>query len=108
MNLSRQQQAFTFDVAKLIIFISEQGFSCTLGEVYRTQEQARLYALQGMGIINSLHCDKLAIDLNIFSPGNILLTSVKEYVVFGTYWRSLHPLNRWGGTFDRPDANHFE
>lgn len=108
MNLSKQQQLFTKDVATLINFIFSQGYSCTLGEVYRTKEQAEIYAKQGKGIINSLHCQRLAIDLNLFDKDDNYLDKSEDYERFGCFWESLDSQNGWGGRFKRADGNHFE
>jgi hypothetical protein len=107
-KLSEQQFQFAKNVARLLNFIFEKKYYCTLGEAYRTKEQAEIYAKEGKGIINSLHCKKLAIDLNIFNPQGEFLTEVEDYQEFGKYWENLHPKNRWGGRFSRPDADHFE
>lgn len=108
MNLHDQQALFAKDVAKLIVFIFEQGFSCSLGEAYRTPEQAAIYAKEGKGIVDSLHCKKLAIDLNLFDNKGMYLATEEPYEVIGKYWESLSPVNRWGGNFPRKDADHFE
>lgn len=108
MKLSEQQQRFARDVAKLIKFINDQGFSCTFGEAFRTQEQAALYAAQGLGIEDSLHCKRLAIDLNLFNEHGDYLPNSTLYKPFGDYWESLDSMNKWGGKFKRADGNHFE
>lgn len=106
--LSNQQQAHSRNVAKLIEYIYAQGYSCSLGEAWRSPEQAALYAKEGKGIVDSLHCDRLAIDLNLFSPSGVFLSNVADYSSFGAYWETLDPHNRWGGRFKRVDADHFE
>ena len=108
MNLSANQQIFALNVARLIQKMFDCHYSCTFGEVYRTEDQARMYAMRGIGISNSQHCKRLAVDLNLFSPSGKYLTSTEQYETFGVYWESLHPLNRWGGHFQRADGNHFE
>jgi hypothetical protein len=108
MKLSVNQQIFAQNVAKLITKIFDCSYSCTLGEAFRTEEQANIYAQKGIGIKNSLHCKRLAIDLNLFSPSGKYLTSTDQYATFGAFWETLHPLNRWGGKFKRADGNHFE
>lgn len=108
MSLVAQQDAFAQDLSKLILHIKSQNYSCTFGETYRTQQQSEWYAARGMGIKDSLHCQRLAVDLNIFKPDGSLITTVADYKPFGEYWQSLNKLNRWGGIFSRPDANHFE
>ncbi len=109
MKLSDQQKAFALDVARLIKYIFDEGYACTLGDAFRSPEQAVINAQKGTGIINSLHCQRIAIDLNIFSPSGEYLSMTEDYRKFGEYWESLYGQNRWGGRFSgRPDGNHFE
>jgi hypothetical protein len=106
-NLSNAQFTFSRNVARLLNHIYECGYTCSLGEVLRTREQAEIYAKAGKGIVDSLHCYKLAIDINLFYNGEYL-TDCESYKKFGEYWLTLHELNRWGGNFHNIDANHFE
>lgn len=114
MDIHSAQAAFALDVTKLIAFIFSQGYTCTLGEVYRTPEQAQIDAAEHKGIIDSLHCQRLAIDLNLFSPSGEYLSDSKEYRQFGIFWESLSPHNRAGVFFVEKygghlvDADHFE
>ena len=109
-----EQDAFARDIAKLIRYIHFQGYSCTFGEAWRSHEQAEIYAHEGKGIVNSLHCERLAIDLNLYSPDDKYLSDRKSYEPFGIYWQSLSKKNRWGGCFHdhtgkpKPDSDHFE
>ena len=107
MKLSQQQSAFTQDVVKLLTWMFDNGYAVTFAEAYRTPEQAAIYAKDGRGIKDSLHCQRLAIDLNLFKDGNYL-TNTEDYEPAGIYWESLNPLNKWGGRFTRKDGNHFE
>lgn len=104
MTLSSRQQIFAQNVGHLLEYIKCEGYECTLGEALRTPEMAELYAKQGKGIRNSLHCKRLAIDLNLFKDG-VYLPDTEDYRAFGEYWESLDPLNRWGGRFK--DGGHF-
>lgn len=108
MTLHERQSTFALNAAKLIEYIYKQGYTCSLGEAFRTAEQAAIYAKEGKGIKDSLHCQRLAIDINIFSPAGEYLDQTSDYKVFGDYWESLNPLNRWGGVFSRADGNHFQ
>ena len=113
MGLVTQQTNFAKNVAKLIQYILTHSFYLSLGEVYRTPEQAEIYAKQGKGIKNSLHIKRLAIDINLFDKEGVYLTQRKDYEGFGAFWESLDPKNRWGGNFIMhggkiDDGNHFE
>lgn len=105
MQLSERQMIFAKNVGLLIGFIfSTPGYGCTLGEAYRTKEQAEWNAQKGTGVKNSLHCKRLAIDLNLFKDG-IYQNKSEAYEKFADYWVSLHPDNKWGGV--GADGNHF-
>jgi hypothetical protein len=106
-NLSSKQITFAANAAKLIDHIFASGYACTIGEAWRSPEQAAIYAHEGKGIIDSLHCQRLAIDLNLFKDG-VYLDQTKDYAWLEPFWKSLHPNNRWGGIFTRADGNHFE
>lgn len=106
MKLSQKQQEFALDVARLILEINNRGYRCTLGECYRTPEQAEIYAKSGRGIKNSLHTSRLAIDINLFDPDGNLLSKSEDHTPFGIYWESLRPENRSGMRFN--DGNHYE
>jgi len=108
VTLQESQQKFAQDVVTLLSYMLNQGYKFTFGETMRTKEQAELYAKQGKGIKNSLHCKRLAIDINLFDPQGEFLSKSEDHTIFGEYWESLSPVNRWGGRFTRPDGNHYE
>ena len=105
MRLSEKQAIFAVNVAKLILHINDSGYTCTFGEAFRTTEQAEWNAKRGIGIRDSLHCIRLAIDLNLFKDGVYCFGS-SSHKQFGEYWETLNSLNRWGGRFS--DGNHYE
>lgn len=82
----------------------ELGFEITLGEAWRPPETAAHYARTGKGIGNSLHGERLAIDLNLFRNG-AYLSSTESHRALGEWWERQHPLARWGGRFN--DGNHY-
>ena len=47
MSLSQEQAAFLMDACKLIQYATEQGWSVTGGELYRTPEQQEIYLKTG-------------------------------------------------------------
>lgn len=105
-TLSEKQQRFAVLVAKLILWAFEHGYGITFGEAYRTLEQAQLNEKKGSGILNSLHRQRLAVDLNLFANGKYQ-TDPEAYRPLGDYWKSLNLLCRYGGDFKSKDANHF-
>lgn len=96
-SLVTAQAEFLQHAALLIAKAGQLGLSPTAGELYRTPEQQALYLQQGKAKTpNSLHIQRLAIDLNFFRDGK--LTYDKAVLApLGAFWESLHPLNSWGG-----------
>lgn len=109
MELYKEQSQFAFDVAKLLQHIQSRGLHVTFADAYRDPAMAAIYAKKGIGIVNSLHCKRLAIDLNIFDPaGNYIAEDDAIYEELGHFWESLDKVNRWGGRFARRDLDHWE
>lgn len=106
MNLSAKQHKFIVLTAKLISWADKQGYWLGYGEAYRTPEQAHINAQRGAGISNSLHTERLAIDLVLRINGEYQ-TDSNAYKPLGDYWKSLDPEACWGGDFKKPDGNHF-
>jgi hypothetical protein len=107
MTLRERQSLFVRLVADLIRYGSERGYEFTWGRAYDSPEECERLAEAGKGIRNSLHGDRLAVDLNLFRGGDFLTDSA-AYEPLGKYWKSLHPDCRWGGDFiKRKDGNHF-
>ena len=101
MSLSDKQHKFTKMLAELILWAYEQGYTISMGEVFRTKEQAELNAKKGSGIANSLHTMCLAADLNLFKDG-VYLTKTEDHTLLGEHWESMG--GTWGGRFN--DGNH--
>lgn len=108
MELWERQSIFAQNVALLLQQSVKLGFHCTLGEAFRTAEQAKIYAQEGKGIVHSLHCERLALDINLISSEGAYISDTQSYQPLGIFWESLHKNNRWGGRFTRSDGNHFE
>jgi hypothetical protein len=104
--LGDAQKKFARLVGDLLVWVYRQpGLAVTFGEAYRTKEQAEWYAERGIGIKDSNHTKRLAIDLNLFKDG-VYQTDSASYAALGRYWESLDPACRWGGRFR--DGNHLE
>jgi hypothetical protein len=103
-SLQSKQSRFARMVAALIVKATELGYEVTFGEAYRTPEQAALNAKSGKGISNSLHTERLAIDLNLFRDGKYL-ADTESHRPLGEWWESIG--GAWGGGFAKPDGNHY-
>lgn len=106
MTESDQQRVFVKNIGKLIDWTYNQGYELTFGEAWRTPEQAAWNAAKGIGITKSLHIERLAIDLNLWKDGTYTAKAL-DYKPIGEYWKTLNPLNAWGGDFTTVDADHF-
>ena len=106
MSLNAKQAEFTRCVGLLLTWAADNGKPVILAEAYRTPEQAEIYARNGKGIKNSAHCKKLAVDVFRYKNGSVSWDN-KDYEALGDFWKSLHPLARWGGDFANRDCVHF-
>ncbi|MBC8549765.1 MAG: M15 family metallopeptidase [Candidatus Brocadiales bacterium] len=96
MSLREKQSKFALHFAQLIQYVYEQGYECTIGDVWAHDRHKN----------NSFHYIKLAGDLNLFLDGKYL-TETEDHKFLGEYWESLDPLCTWGGDFSRKDGNHY-
>lgn len=108
MSRVAAQAAFLLDVCKLVEKATELGFVVTGGELYRTPEQQQMHIKAGRSqTMNSLHLQRLAVDLNFFWRGALTYDKI-VLAPLGAYWESLHPLNSWGGNGVKlVDTPHF-
>ncbi len=112
MTLPEKQKLFTRLIVKLINFAHENDYEIVCGDFHRSAEDAARNAAAGTGIKNSLHTICLAADLNLFRYGKYLTDSA-DHKPLGDYWKTLHPLCRWGGDFKdasgkpKPDGGHY-
>lgn len=107
LSLSAQRVLFTSLLAKLLLHAETLGLRVAIDQVKRTQLEANANAASGAGISNSLHLQGLAADLLIYGNTGEYITGGAPYNTLGAYWKSLHPLNRWGGDFKKVDSGHF-
>lgn len=107
MTLREKQSLFVVLVARLIQRAIATGYQLTFGETYRSKEEAARLAALGLGIPQSLHTQRLAMDLNLFKNG-VYLQSTEDYRALGEWWEKLSTPDYeccWGGRFG--DGNHF-
>lgn len=133
MSLSKLQQEFSAHLAELFTHIIDTGMTFTLGDSYRSQEQACINSLTisqrkqveillqaqfpelaaaiggstGVGINHSVHRLRLAQDLNLFKDG-VYLTDPDPYKELGQWWKGQHPDARYGGDWNDDDHFSFE
>src|SRR5699024_1170004 len=94
---------FTRMVADLIVYAYEQGYELSLGDAYRDPRSHGAVGQKiGYSSANSLHKERLAIDLNLFKDGKFL-TATEDHLPLGEFWESLG--GTWGGRFN--DGNHY-
>lgn len=100
--MREKQSRFAGMVARLILKAEEMGFAVTFGEAWRSEEEARRLASSHAGIRRSLHCDRLAVDLNLFVDG-VWMNTTAAHRPLGEWWESIG--GSWGGRFG--DGNHY-
>lgn len=109
MTLRQLQSIFAVRVAKLILQAQAMGYEVTLGEAFRSPEEAARLAQAGKGraIRRSLHCDRLAIDLNLYKDGTWLVRT-SDHKPLGEWWEAQTDVEAectWGGRFE--DGGHY-
>jgi hypothetical protein len=130
-TLRQKQSRFARQLPRLIDYAVSLGYDVTLGELYRSDEQAEIHALgpdgraqvatlvehqfpllarkvrnnTGNGIRTSLHTQRLAIDLQLFDGHGRWVTEVDAYRVVGEFWEQIAPDHCWGGRFG--DTPHY-
>ena len=92
MSMGTEQKRLVKLVGMLILWAYDHGYEMTFGDAWAKEGHMK----------NSLHYDRLAIDLNLFKDG-VYLTSTEEYAPLGEYFESIG--GTWGGRFQ--DGNHF-
>lgn len=109
LTLHDKQDLFTRLVPGLLAKAHDLGFTVSFGETWRSNEEAARLAGLGKGILLSLHCDRLAVDLNLFKDG-VWLTDKESHRPLGVYWeqQSRPPAYEcvWGGSWGA-DGNHY-
>lgn len=107
MILRKKQECFALMVTDLIREAFRQGFTVTLGEAWRPPEMCAIYAKKAIGIKESLHEERLAIDLNLFKDGKWLMET-EDHRPLGEWWElqsTAEIKTAWGGRFG--DGCHY-
>jgi len=116
MRLSKEQQQFTLDIARLVLFAESQCLYLTYGHAWRSpEEQKRLHDAGKSQVLESKHQSRLAVDFNFFKEDGSLTYKWEDVKVLGDFWERLNPKNRWGGDWNKNDIKdgfidsaHFE
>ncbi len=90
LTLLDKQQWFAEITARLVRKMIFEGYQVTLGRVHDCSKP------------QSLHCKKLAVDLNLFINGRYL-KNTESHQQFGEFWESMG--GSWGGRWG--DGNHY-
>lgn len=107
-SLREKQTRFAQALPGLLQKAQALGYGVTLGEAWRSPEQAEWNAEHHLGIACSLHTERLAIDLNLFKPDGSLVTDDTGHKDLGAWWVQQNPDFRWGGNFVHlKDFDHY-
>jgi hypothetical protein len=105
MSLGSQQREFSLKVAKLIVWIYQNGYEVSLGDAFRDARVHGKFGEKGSyASAKSFHKKKLAIDLNLFHNGKYL-SSTADHKPIGEKWERMG--GTWGGRFAKKDGNHY-
>lgn len=107
MTLGEKQRMFTRLAGLLIEYAYQNGYELTFGDAYRDPRvHGDVGVKKSYSSADSVHKQRLAVDLNLFRHGEYLASS-EAHKPLGEYWKGLHPDCRWGGDFSSPDGNHY-
>jgi len=103
MSIRKKQSTFVQMVGDLIDYAYREGYELTFGDAYRDPRiHGHIGTKEGYGRRDSLHKERLAIDLNMFKDGRYL-TSTEDHRPLGEFWEKMG--GSWGGRFN--DGNHY-
>ena len=99
MKLKQARVIFSSLIILLPNKAKELGYSLAFDEL--TNHQGKGHKL------GSLHYSGCAGDVLLYDADDNYVTDSRGYSELGAYWKTLHPLCRWGGDFKSKDYNHF-
>ena len=101
-RLLSQQIEFSQNLGKLLGWIYANGFGVTMGDAYRDKRCE-------YGHPESLHRQRLAVDLNLFKQSASghwdYFALTEDHTPIGEHWESMGVLCKWGGRFG--DGGHY-
>lgn len=92
LTLRKKQSRFAEMVGLLIGFAYCMGYELTFGDAWAKSGHKH----------QSLHYDRLAIDINLFKDGKYLIKG-EDHKFLGEFWESMG--GSWGGHYS--DGNHY-
>jgi len=105
MTLREKQSKFVRMVSELIQFADSMGYELTFGDTFRDPRVfGELGSRRGYGAPNSLHKQRLAIDLNLFIDG-VYQHEAESHRELGEFWEGIG--GSWGMRYGG-DSNHYE
>ena len=115
MTLRAKQARFARLISQHIAWIFARGYEVTLADggvtllrKVQTTDGRIQRAIDREHMDGSLHYARLAQDLNLFMNGEWITDgSHPAWLEIGLHWEGMDPECRWGGRFEKPDANHF-
>lgn len=84
----RCAQALAYFVTQVPLIEPAGKYQVTYGETFRPISVAKSYAQAGLGISNSLHTKRLAVDLNLFVDGRFA-TDSEAHRPLAVLWMSI-------------------
>lgn len=106
-TLEQKQERFTRCVPQLMDFIHSKGFEIRLGG---KPCEPKVFGKHGVamssGSHKSAHKNGLAINLYLFRNGKPI-TTLKDCLQVGEYWKTLFSDCKWGGDFAEPDTSYY-
>lgn len=111
MTLAEKQCEFSLHLAKLVIWINEQGWKVSIDEtMIHTPRPVQIGVRRTVGEDRrhrkgSFHHKGLAADLDLFIEGDYIEDgSHPAWQAIGAKWISMHPDATWGSAWN--DSNH--
>jgi hypothetical protein len=115
MTLGQKQRLFARLAGMLLGEVYARGYEAALNWAFRPPQIAECladhagcpncHAREGaIAVKNSVHCLKLAVDIDLFKDG-VFLENTADHQPLGEWWEQQHPLCRWGGRWS--DGDHY-